>query len=894
MADDTDAPDPSVLTIYPNASPSSAAVATAAASAPAATPAQPTAPISPTDRDMAIRTMIGEESDPAGMAGVASTMLNRARAGTYGGSSLSGVALAPGQFEAWSRNPQALLNIAPTDPRYQHAAQIFDAVSSGALPDLTGGATHFYAPAAQAALGRKPPAWATGKPTPLGKTLFFAPNSPSSGNVPAPAVQAINSATSIGPDPMRDFEVAPSAGAPVVASPQAASVTPARDPDPMRDFEVAPPAGVIGPNGLVWNAAGGHDPQSGKLIIAGKPFTEAPTSPVVAATNGFLNGIPIVGPSLASSVQKAAAAVNALTSGTPYDQNSSAFKDIADSSAAAYPKTTLVSNLLGSVGGTIPAMVAAPEAFGIGARGLAANALASAGMGAAIGGGDAGMRSGGDIDAMKSGAETGAAFGGAAPFAGKLAGAGINALSNFAVRTTPAARAVGNMLSTAGLTPQDAQASLNRLGGAGTLADVDPAMTTAARGLSARGGETTSLLKGAMQDRAGGADDRASRLMIQQLGPAPDVEATLQAIKDDAATRAKPYYDAGRAGSPMDVTPILNSINGQLPNASGGIKSILNSVRGFLTNDVATKANPLGMTVPKSDPQAILGARQALDDMMYNRATGDAKLGPNAMRVAGDLRGQIDSVVKSNGSFAQGDSIYSQSKGVESAFQQGQDIFGTNTRPADLARTIAAMPPEQVAALRLGARAAIADSMQSAKRGEGAAAQGLFSRSTNARANLNLLFPNGQDALDALHSEATMRGTERTILGQSATAETTAAMKRWAPQTEPSGISNNLLAAAEGFAAGGAPGAIAAPVVRTGVNNLLSGIRQQSADKLAQGVAKGLVSTGPEQQQFLGQVGRAYRSNVATNALSGAASATANLLTRTVGERRVFNALSGR
>lgn len=150
--------------------------------------------ITPQDRDLAIRTMIGEEGSPDGMAGVASTILNRAKTGAYGGKNLTSVVLAPGQFEPWSARPQDLLAIQPNDPRYQQAAQIFDGVASGKIPDLTNGATHFYAPVAQKALGRQPPTWGAGQPNAsLGKTLFFAPNGPVKSS--APAVNAISTAT---------------------------------------------------------------------------------------------------------------------------------------------------------------------------------------------------------------------------------------------------------------------------------------------------------------------------------------------------------------------------------------------------------------------------------------------------------------------------------------------------------------------------------------------------------------------------------------------------------------------------------------------------------------------------------------------------------------------------
>ena len=130
--------------------------------------------ISPQDRDLAIRTILGEEGTPEGQAGVAAVILNRLRGGY--GQSLSDVVLAPGQFEPWSARTDELLGYSPSDPKYREAGRLLDALAAGKMPDPTGGATHFYAPRAQAALGREAPAWGRGKPlATLGGTSFYAP-----------------------------------------------------------------------------------------------------------------------------------------------------------------------------------------------------------------------------------------------------------------------------------------------------------------------------------------------------------------------------------------------------------------------------------------------------------------------------------------------------------------------------------------------------------------------------------------------------------------------------------------------------------------------------------------------------------------------------------------------
>jgi hypothetical protein len=832
--------------------------------------------ITPQDFDLLTRTVIGEAGNDPSAAGVAAVALNRLKSGKYG-QSLSQVVTQPGQFEAWQRQP--LMAYSQNSPAYAHAAQVVSGVLSGQTPDPTNGATQFYAPAAQAALGRKPPAWDDGTGQQIGKQRFFGGKSQAAvaepdytqgfqiGASPAPAAGAAAPSTGATPEQEPDY----TSGFNVATPPQAAAQPTAR---------TVPADAVPGQNGLSWNKDGGYDPKTGELVIAGKPFSEpTPTAPI-AASNSFINGIPIVGPALESGVQHVAAGANALLSGTPFDQNLSAAQSVVDRSNAAYPKTAMAGGITGGVAGTIPAMMEAPAMFGVGAGNALLSAGASAITGAGMGGADSFVRSGGNVGSALQGAELGGAFGAIGPLGGKIIGGGTNALSNALARTNPAARNVSGILSSIGMTPGDAQNALARIGPHATLADVDPALRMEAGGLASTGGEPTSILKGAMATRAAGADDRVAQMVDTQLGPKPDLTQTVDNIQNDAQTRAGPAYTAGRSGAPMDVMPVISNIDAQLPNASGAIKSLLSTVKGYLTNTAASASNPVGLLVPKDDPGGILGARQALDDLMYNRDTGEAKLGPNAMRVAGDLRGQIDQIVKTNPDFAQGDAIYAQSMGIKSALQQGVDAFKNATRIEDMTRATQAMTPQQLQAYQQGARVAIGDAMDNAKRGEFSAAQGMFSRGTANRAKLDLLFPNASGVFDSLQGEAAMRETEQEVAQNSATAG------RRAVQQKYSAPSSNALSAAPaviGEALGGGGGALALSGARALYGHLANAATLGRLNALKSGTASALAASGTPLQSVLGQVSRAYGINGTANALSSGAGSLANLLIRTQG-----------
>lgn len=141
--------------------------------------AAPQSALAPAHRDLAIRTIYGEAANEPdeGQAAVASVIKNRMQAGRYGGDSVPGVVLAKNQFEPWGNNDARarMMALKQDDPRYQKIGGIVDQVFGGQMEDPTGGATHFVAPQAQAALGRQMPSWVQGDGQAIGRHTFFAP-----------------------------------------------------------------------------------------------------------------------------------------------------------------------------------------------------------------------------------------------------------------------------------------------------------------------------------------------------------------------------------------------------------------------------------------------------------------------------------------------------------------------------------------------------------------------------------------------------------------------------------------------------------------------------------------------------------------------------------------------
>lgn len=138
------------------------------------TPVNLPADISP-EEDAMVRTISGEAGRESltGQQAVAHVILNRARGA---GVSARDVVFAPNQFEPWNGGEARarLEAMSPASPEYQRILnQVVRPAVSGQSPDPTSGATHFYAPKAQADLGREAPSWAQGAPTIIGNHNFY-------------------------------------------------------------------------------------------------------------------------------------------------------------------------------------------------------------------------------------------------------------------------------------------------------------------------------------------------------------------------------------------------------------------------------------------------------------------------------------------------------------------------------------------------------------------------------------------------------------------------------------------------------------------------------------------------------------------------------------------------
>lgn len=155
--------------------------------------------------DQIVRTVWGEAAGepPEGQRAVAAVIQNRM---TQSGQDATSVIFKPNQFEPWN-NPATrakLEGLDPNSPEYQRILANIAPVLGGVAPDPTNGATHFYSPTAQAALGRGTPSWATGQARDIGGHRFYnigyqpdsrSPGAPPSATGPQTMIGATSTVT---------------------------------------------------------------------------------------------------------------------------------------------------------------------------------------------------------------------------------------------------------------------------------------------------------------------------------------------------------------------------------------------------------------------------------------------------------------------------------------------------------------------------------------------------------------------------------------------------------------------------------------------------------------------------------------------------------------------------
>ncbi len=573
---------------------------------------------------------------------------------------------------------------------------------------------------------------------------------------------------------------------------------------------------------------------------------EGASGAVGAALTGLVDGVPVAGPVLRGAGERGAAIASTVMNGGTYDENLKLAQDISQQAQDAHPYVTTGANIAGAVAGTAPLIAAAPAAFGARGGSVLTRALASGTSGAAIGGSDAAVRSGGDVDAIKRGVMWGGGTGLVAPVAANLIGKGAKSLIN-AGRNWRAARAAGmkpealSHLSRAaaddGLDAAAVSARLADMGPDAMLADLGPNFQKQAGALAASPGRGQEIVRTALADRQAGANARIGAAIDDNLGPhsivPSEVNATIQANQQALGPQ---YGEVFRQPTRYDFTAITDDLDTSIQNLRGDAQRGLQRVRDMMnvhnTNQVTT------------DPRIAFETRQAIDGMLATESN------PKVIGALSETRQMLDDALRASvPRIKEVDANFAELARQREALQRGQTVLSSGReapRRSELVREVqeGALPQNMqigpsAVPLRLsqGARAEVERIVGNNANDVSALNKLIKGEGDWNRTRLATLF--GQDKADrlikVLDNERVFADTANTVTRNSETAARIAAQ-------EELGLKGAGFGAAESFKAGGVRGA-ARSAMFDQASKVAKALLPQSGERAREDLAKALVGS---------------------------------------------------
>jgi hypothetical protein len=651
-------------------------------------------------------------------------------------------------------------------------------------------------------------------------------------------------------------------------------------------------------------------------VVAEKAKPKEPAikgSAITAATGGYVEGLPIVGPVLKSGAQKGAAFIRSQMNGTPYEQELANVQAFDKASQEQNKLLSASGHMVGAIAGTAPAMMAAPGAFGVTGANMLARMGASAATGAGIGAADSVPRQyvdTGEVSPMgvAKDATLGAVFGGAGPVAGDIIGAGARKAFDFANNallsrgsgvSTPARNLLMDAINTD--TPALVQAELQRLGPRGMLADVGSATQGLAQGTAIREGGTP--LPQAIKDRAAGTQGRV-RDAVAELGPAEDPNTvTKNILGQRKLVDSVNYPDALKNAPPVDVKRLVSTIDGLLDTAEGAQKTALQTLRTRLVEAPAQPAvpgRPTGLLDATGQPIISAGSpakaeayktaaenlhniKGELDSVINHAAPGLGVEGASVARQQGALRlvrGQLNDALETQvPGYAKANSASSALAKRAEAVESGTQVLSSGREaptPERFAEEFTKQPlGVQVATAKgligevnrlIGTKANDLGAVRTALQGEGGW--------NTAKMGTVLGEEPVNKLLGTVERETDFGKTYNAVVGNSQTAARTAAANALKEAAPTSGMDVSKMTGV-GMMAGAA---------KAGINKLMSVVMQSDTVARDKELAKILSAQGPTRDAFVNALLNAQRAVARSPAVEKGAGYVGNLLTQGLGD----------
>ncbi len=453
---------------------------------------------------------------------------------------------------------------------------------------------------------------------------------------------------------------------------------------------------------------------------------------------------------------------------------------------AQNPVQSMAGKVTGGIAGTIAALPVAAATgtsalLGAGAKGVMGavgrGALAGVAQGAASGYGRADETQNTKEMAMRD-AAIGGAFGAAVPAALSAGKAGFDAIASRvapsdALSNVPSAarkffmEQAGDPASLAKM-----QGELKAIGPQALLADVSPEMQMIARGAASRPGSRAPIVD-ALTARDQGKNQRLAAALNDTVGPVAEPTVVKQGIKDAQRALGPAYEDAFANARAVDSRALADSLDTQIVNSRGAIRSELEKARSLLNVHGTKELDP--------SPRALHAAREALDTTIEPMVReGKGKL----VRVLSDVRRSLDeTLADAVPGIKEVDAQYSELARQAQGLKDGAKVFRSGpdaVRPFDLARQVAGdgvgpVGPSAVPfRMSQGARAEIDRIVGSNANDVAALRNSLKGEGDWNRDKLATLFGSDKAGriLKVLDNEGRMEATYRAVVGGSPTAPT--------------------------------------------------------------------------------------------------------------------------
>lgn len=822
------------------------------------------------DLDLMVRTVAGEDSSPDGQTAVANVILNRLASGAFG-KTASDIVLAPNQFEPWATRGRELASMSPNSPRYQQAMQAVTSALQGDAPDPTGGATHFFAPKAQAALGRQLPKWAVqNQPTAqVGGHLFYAPQGIVSRSTAAPQANTPTQES----EPMAQAKPAYDLGAALGFDTQAS--------DEKSAFDLASHLGLDQPS---------------KPPPSSAPKTpETGSQGAVALGAGLVNGLPIAGPYLLSGLEKVGAAGNAVLNNSRYSDELDAIKQRVADANVQHPGMAVAGHLGGATAGYVAAGLPAAGAkvLGIVGPSMASRMAYGTASNALIGGADAAAR-GEDVGTA---AAFGAGGGFLAPGIGGIAGGVANKLTGAAQGLLPTgiegvSRPAANILTRAIAAddPAAVRAALAQAGEFGMLADAGPSLTGVARAIRDEPGQGSALVHRAISERASGANERIAGQLDTSLGPARDPAAAARDIGAFRSDVNNGYQAVHATAPPVDAQNVASFIDRSLETATGNTKKALLNLRAELIAKPAS-VDAAGNTIPEvlvADSQKLHNIRKDIDLALTGSAPA-LGVQPGAIATKDNyvtgVREALDDALKAQvPGMAELDAKSAMLADRQNAVERGfsKVLRADGPHPQTFAADRAARPAGENIAENIGLRGRIDRMFGTGTQRDAVTLNKLLSGGEDGYAVANLKTAFGDEPVnklvDTLNRERTFANTNQEVLGNSATSRSKAAGE-WLKEGTPG--STNLSSA-------NLTGVALQTVKRWVADPMVSMILRTSSEPMRAEMARVLTMQGQTRDQVVSKLLALHARQGQVSAVGGAISNAAN-----IGANRLMMGASG-